>query len=113
LESKDIGALAFGVLWLDRWFWGHGESLSRLTSSTFVCLALLTFIRWFNEATGPIEDMTLGQLAIAASDTWWLYLDFPSAPSNTNAAWSSAVLLLRYLTIGLFISVLFRKLSKR
>lgn len=101
-------------LWLDQSVWGHGESIIRLITSTFACLCLLTLFRWFTYPIKSVEAMNLGQLLDAMLDTWCLYLDLPfGLAGDKQYVWSSVVVLLRYLTLGLFIAVLFRKLSKR
>jgi hypothetical protein len=99
-------------LWMDQVVWGHGESTTRLLFSTFCALLFLSVIRWLLDSPGATAEMTLGGLTDALENTWKLYLDFPSAEGR-GLVWSSLVLMLRYLSLGLFISVLFRKLSKR
>jgi hypothetical protein len=100
---------------VDRFVWGHGESIARLLVATLVAIAILSFVRWVTTAPGQIGELSLGELWKAIRFTWAVYLDLP-IPGDAlegQRLWGSAVLLTRYLSIGLFISVVFRKHSKR
>lgn len=103
------------VLATDRFVWGHGESITRLVLSTIIAIMILSFLRWIVLAPGRLEELRIRELWDAVSFTWALYLDFPLNANDLvgHHLWGSAVLLLRYLSVGLFISVVFRKLSKR
>lgn len=103
------------VLVADRFIWGHGESIGRLIISTIAAILLLAMIRWMGRAPGEVQDLRVGDLWAAVRFTWEVYLDLPIAVGalDGHLVWGSTVVLVRYLTIGLFISVVFRKLSKR
>lgn len=103
------------VLAVDKFAWGHGESIFQLAITTTVVLVFLGLIRWLLLAVGGVADLRLGELGQSIRFTWQVFLDLPLEPTALDGQqiWGSAVLLMRYLSIGLFISVLFRKLSKR
>jgi hypothetical protein len=103
------------VLGTDRWVWGHGESIRHLVIATLTVLLLLAVARWIVTSAGPLEDLRVGDFLDALKLTWALYLDLPVSERSLlgHGLWGSLVLLTRYLSIGLFISVVFRKLSKR
>lgn len=106
------------ALTLDSWLWGHGFSFLRLTTWTIAILLMLIVILFFNSYCCP-ETMTLaqtvGNLKISAIQTLSLYIDLPDISADlVKQHWwfSTIVVMLRYISLGLFITCFYRRLAR-
>lgn len=103
-------------LWVERYIWGHGESLTRLFLATTVAIAALSVLQWIPSVT--VYD-TVGEAARAYMDGLTyilkLFIDLPVPPEDVDASpvISACVVVLRYVVIGLAIPTLYKKIAKR
>jgi hypothetical protein len=103
----------------ERYVWGHGESLLRLGVATLVALVLLGLLH----AIGRVGD--LGSASISSMLTLWLdsflfiaavFVDLPSVNGREVAGspvTSTLAVVLRYVSIGLAVPVLYKYIAKR
>lgn len=106
-------------LMTERYVWGHGESLVRLGIATFLALVLLGLLN----AIGRIGD--LGSTSMASMMQLWLdsflfiselFVDLPSinGPEVARSPITSTLaVVLRYVSIGLAVPVLYKYIAKR
>lgn len=106
-------------LLFERYLWGHGESLSRLGIATFLSLVFVALLN----AIGQVDD--LGAESLHSFLTLWfksltfivsLYIDLPSVnPKDVESSLitSSLAVILRYISIGLAVPVLYKYIAKR
>lgn len=104
-------------LWLDWKVWGHGEYPIQLVK--FVSLILLAFTIMVFSATDSVTPIrTVSSLWTSLYDsfvfTFCTFIDLPvDNHRNINIYLMALIVIARYLTLGLFISMLFRRLSRR
>lgn len=108
---------AFGLA-CDAWLWGHGYSFLRLISWTIAFLTALTILLFFTAYCCSAEmtlSLVLHDFRESLLQTISLYINL----SNVNAAWiqdhwwfSITVSLLRYISLGLFITCFYRRLAR-
>lgn len=103
----------------ERYAWGHGESLLRLSSAAVIALMLLSGVHCISNID------TLGQRSISSfADSFiqsmyfifQLFVDLPSVNVQSVTASpivSALAVILRYVAIGLAIPVLYKYISKR
>ena len=93
--------------------WGHGEKAGRLVTSCFVLLCVLAFINFWN---------VMPRVGWKESGAGWkvleyvvqLFLDMsPDLKFQGFAVIDYAAVLMRYIYIGLFISILYKSISHR
>ena len=111
--------LTYWRLLAERYIWGHGESLTRLSIATFGGLALLGLMN----AIGRMDN--LSSIPIALFPKYWfesflfvgsVYIDLPSVNAHVVAdspITSTLAVILRYASIGLAVPVLYKYISKR
>lgn len=103
----------------ERYIWGHGESLLRLFIATLAALMLLGLLNAF----GRIDD--LGAIPLASIAELWLerfifvaklFIDLPGVEEKDVASGpitSALAVILRYVSIGLAVPVLYKYIAKR
>jgi len=103
---------------IERHVWGHGESLWRLFLATGVLVLLLSFFR----TVGLIQstDATISTAAAKFFESLAflcaLYVDLPTVlPADVHASpiTSTLAVVLRYVSIGLAVPVLYKYIAKR
>lgn len=106
------------ILACDAWFWGHGFSFLRLTTSTVATLLIL-ISALFLDSYCCSDTKTLAQiwndLRMSASQTLSLYIDLPDVNTDlVKQHWwfSTIVVMLRYVSLGLFITCFYRRLAR-
>lgn len=117
--ERFFGRLRHWRLLIERYLWGHGESLMRLGLATLFCLVVVAS---FN-AIGRVDD--LGAASLHSVATLWLksfafivalFIDLPSVNSQdveSSLITSSLAVMLRYISIGLAVPVLYKYIAKR
>lgn len=104
-------------LWLDWNVWGHGEYPIQLVKFVaFILLAFTAVVFFSTESITP--PSTINSLLASLYDsflfTFCAFIDLPiDNPHKTNIYTLALIVISRYLTLGLFISMLFRRLSRR
>ncbi|ANM14025.1 MULTISPECIES: pentapeptide repeat-containing protein [unclassified Rhizobium] len=100
-------------LWLGGLIWGHGERPWRLASSCFVILCFLALVNFWSllpRVTWSETDKGLASLDYV----FRLFLDLNPNPTFAGfTAVDFAIVAMRYIYIGLFISVLYKSISHR
>lgn len=105
------------TLWLGWITWGYGEYpliLLRFAVLSLIALGIIVTL----QTSAFFQGMMLPQIGIAAwegsKSTIFIFLGVPSA-ELLSVHWilSIIIVLLRYVLLGLFISVIFRRFSKR
>lgn len=114
-----LARLRYWRLLMERYVWGHGESLTRLGTATLVALVILGLMN----AVGRVGD--LNSVSIGSMLKLWLdgflsmaalFVDLPSVKSQEVAAspiTSTLAVMLRYASIGLAVPVLYKYIAKR
>lgn len=104
---------------VERYIWGHGESLTRLFIATITALLILSAAQFIGSA-GEFGSQSLSALAAlflkSLSFVLKLFIDLPSIEANDVASSpfiSTATLIIRYIAIGLAIPVLYKQIAKR
>lgn len=117
--ERVLARLRHWRLLIERYVWGHGESLTRLGVATLTMLVLLGLLN----AVGRVGD--LGSASIGSMLKLWLdsflfnvalFVDLPSVNSQEVAAspvTSALAVMLRYVSIGLAVPVLYKYIAKR
>jgi len=106
-------------LFIERYVWGHGESLARLFIATITGLLVLAIVHWAVEVAGnetPSWSTFTSQAWASLGFVFQLFIDLPSVSGTDVAAHkviSAIAVLLRYVAIGLAIPVLYKHISKR
>lgn len=103
----------------ERYVWGHGESLVRLSLSTVFFLMVLGFFHAIGQVT-DLEVESIGGMCRQYFKSVYflatLYVDLPSvSASEVSASPFTSVLAvaLRYVSIGLAIPVLYKSIARR
>lgn len=103
-------------LWIERYIWGHGESLTRLFLAAFFSLGILSFLQWAPrvrayDTVAQAGGAYMDGLAYIVS----LFIDLPVSSQNVaeSPIVSTCVVALRYIVIGLAIPTLYKKIAKR
>lgn len=119
LRNRLTARMHHARLMVERYMWGHGESLSRLALST----ALLLVVLGFFHTAGKISDfdvVSIGDLMRQYFKSLYflasLYVDLPSVSAGEVKAspfTSVLTVTLRYLSIGLAIPVLYKYIARR
>lgn len=106
-------------LFVERYVWGHGESLTRLFIAAIVALVVSAVFHCIGNL-GELDSQTLsglvGSFSKSLSFVFRLFIDLPSVVESdvTDSPYISAiVVVIRYLTIGLAIPVLYKQIAKR
>lgn len=106
------------ALTCDSWLWGHGFSFFRLTAWTIALLLMLIVFLFFNSQCCS-DAMTLGQilngLKISAHQTLSLYIDLPDIGDDlVRQHWwfATTIVMLRYISLGLFITCFYRRVAR-
>jgi hypothetical protein len=104
----------------ERVVWGHGESLLRLVIATLLALAALGTVGALTQIGSMQTAITPDALFQQWLNSLWfsgaLFIDLPSVSSSSVTAHpvvSVLIVLLRYLSIGLAIPVLYKYIAKR
>lgn len=103
--------------WLNGLIWGHGEYLSRLIISIFSCLifyAVLVFVsnRYLREQPGTSVFTDILQ-AITFTVSTFLGASTEGLDVKTYSPVVWLILFTRYIGIGLFATMLFRRITRR
>ncbi len=117
--ERVLARLRHWRLLAERYIWGHGESLMRLSIATLFALVLLGLLN----AIGRVGD--LASVSIGSMVKLWLdglifvaglFADLPNVnvvEVSESPITSTLAVALRYLSIGLAIPVLYKYISKR
>lgn len=101
-------------LWLDWHLWGHGEYPGKLIRTIVLILIISTFYRLFNDNTLS-ENTTL--LTVYSLTIQYLienmYVFVGVLPDKYPGGLGALLALARYISLGLFISVLYKRLARR
>lgn len=104
---------------VERYVWGHGESLTRLLIATIMALLILSTFHFIGSASefGSQSLSTLAGIFMRSlSFVLKLFIDLPSIQASDVASSpfiSTATLIIRYVAIGLAIPVLYKQIAKR
>ncbi len=103
----------------ERYIWGHGESLFRLALSTVFFLIVIGFFHAAGQ-TADLETVSVGDLFHQYFKSLYfllsLYVDLPSVSASEVSASpviSALAVILRYVSIGLAIPVLYKYIARR
>ena len=103
----------------EKFAWGHGESLLRLTLATAVALLILSVFQCLY-GIEALDQQTLSSITRHFLQSLYfvfkLFIDLPSVNATDVAASpgvSTLAVMLRYVAIGLAIPVLYKHISKR
>lgn len=105
-------------LFLDWFVWGHGEYPLQLLKSIAIALVVSAVVTVLSDRSAW-ASATVAQLSDFAWDAFLaVLLLFLGVPQTSSApqipAWLTVVVvLMRYIAFGLFVSMLFRRLSRR
>ncbi len=106
-------------LLIERYVWGHGESLVRLGVATAVALVLLGLLNAI-ERVGDLGSVSISSFLMLWLDSLAfisaLFVDLPSVNGHEvvrSPITSTLAVVLRYLTIGLAVPVLYKYIAKR
>lgn len=104
---------------VERYVWGHGESLLRLSIAAIVALLLLSILHC-TDSPNSLSNVSLGALAASfwrsVVFVFQLFIDLPSVDSQfvrQSPIVSAATVMLRYVVIGLAVPVLYKHIAKR
>lgn len=104
---------------VERYVWGHGESLTRLFIAAITALLILTVAHCIGN-TGELGSQPLSTLAAifiqSLSFVLKLFIDLPSVQASevvSSPFVSTATVMTRYVAIGLAIPVLYKQIAKR
>lgn len=104
---------------VERYVWGHGESLTRLFIATIVALLSLSVVHSVG-SVGELGSQPLSMLASiflkSLSFVLKLFIDLPSVNASevvSSPIISTATVMTRYIAIGLAIPVLYKQIAKR
>lgn len=106
-------------LFVERYVWGHGESLVRLfiaATSALIISSLFHCIGNLSGLTSQTLSGLMGSFSSSLSFVFQLFIDLPSIVDSDVASSpyiSTIVVMIRYLTIGLAIPVLYKQIAKR
>lgn len=103
-------------LWVERYIWGHGESLTRLFLAAFFALTALSLLHWLPSVQAYDTVAEAGQAYLHGVEyIGMLFIDLPVDLRNVNDSpiVSTCVVALRYIVIGLAIPTLYKKIAKR
>jgi hypothetical protein len=103
----------------ERYIWGHGESLFRLALSTVFFLFVFSFFHAAGQAP-DLKTVSFGALFHQYFESLYflssLYIDLPSVSASEVSASpviSVLAVILRYVSIGLAIPVLYKYIARR
>jgi hypothetical protein len=103
----------------ERWVWGHGESLLRLAVATVVLLIIIATIATIARLPN-LDNVTIGAVLRQWSDTLTLmsalFIDLPTVSATDVASSPVAAtfaVLLRYISIGLAVPILYKYIARR
>jgi hypothetical protein len=106
-------------LLIERYVWGHGESLWRLALSTFTFLVALSIFRTIGKLPSG-DSMSVGSIINEWIESFWhvtyLFIDLPNVNQSEVAAsliTSTLAVALRYISIGLAVPILYKYIAKR
>lgn len=104
---------------IEKYVWGHGESLTRLFIATIVALLLLSVVHGIG-SVGELGSQSLSMLTAiflqSLSFVLKLFIDLPSVNTSevvSSPIVSTATVMTRYIAIGLAIPVLYKQIAKR
>jgi hypothetical protein len=116
LHDQTIAWLHCRRLWIEKYIWGHGESLTRLFLATLVVLFALTIVQWLPQLRAyETVGQAIGSYTKGAKYIVMLFIDLPvqTADVEYSPVLSTVVVIVRYVVIGLAIPTLYKKISKR
>ena len=105
------------LLWLDWNLWGHGEYPEKLIYSTLIILSVVALFISF-KVTHVNEELAIGEFLLSIKNsikyTFDAFLGIDSSNLyRISKFWTYFTVIFRITVFGMFISVLFRYLSKR
>lgn len=116
LRDQTVAWLHCRRLWIERYVWGHGESITRLILAALLVLFVLSVIYWIPNAQG-YETLANASRAYLRGLKYlvMLFIDFPVSAEDVaqSPIISTCVVLLRYIVLGLAIPTLYKKIAKR
>lgn len=120
-NSKDLFLARYHSvrLFVERYVWGHGESLLRLFIATIFALLILSSAHLIGNISefGTQTISTVWNMFIQSlSFVFKLFIDLPSIQASDvafNPIVSTFTVMTRYVAIGLAIPVLYKQIAKR
>jgi hypothetical protein len=115
-RDQSIAWLQCRRLWIEKYIWGHGESLTRLFLATFSALLLLSLFNWLPHVkTYNTVSESVNSFLGSAKFISMLFIDLPVQNSDVEKSpiVSILVVIVRYVAIGLAIPTLYKKIAKR
>lgn len=103
-------------LWVERYIWGHGESLTRLFIAAFWTLFILSLLQWVPQVQAYDTVAKAGRAYLhGVNYIGMLFIDLPVESGDVKGSplVSMCVVILRYIVIGLAIPTLYKKIAKR
>lgn len=117
--DRVLAGLRHWRLLIERYVWGHGESLVRLSIATLVALVVLGLLNAIGRA-GDVGSISIGSMLKLWVDSFVfiaaLFVDLPSVNGQDVAGspiTSTLAVVLRYVSIGLAVPVLYKYIAKR
>jgi hypothetical protein len=112
-SQRFVAGAQFAFLKIDQWIWGHGERPWQLLVSAGLLLLVLTGLNFWAVVpkTGWAQTQSGGQIFIYSLRT---FLDMAVDPRFQGFQLVDyALVIMRYVYIGLFVSVLYKVISHR
>lgn len=106
-------AIALARLKVMGWIWGHGERPARIIGSAVVLLGVLTIVNLWAVVPNIGWDASDAGLQVFRYNLDLLLDASPESKFRGFAVVDYALIAMRYVYIGLFISVLFKSISHR
>jgi hypothetical protein len=105
------------VTWLDWFLWGHGEHPWKLVRTLILLLFVFSLIALVNGGAlgGSTSISEAGRAwTTAAKTTVAVFVGVPLSPTPQVALWIfCALVVLRLVSVSLFVAILFRRVSRR
>lgn len=116
LRDQTLAWLHCRRLWIERYVWGHGESLTRLFLAACLALFILSVFYWIPNVQG-YDTLAKASSAYlhALKYIGVLFIDLPVQAEDVERSpvISTCVLIVRYIVLGLAIPTLYKKIAKR
>jgi len=101
-------------LWIDWHLWGHGEYPGKLLSTIVGILVLLTFFRTLTDHSFNGDSTFYDALSLFLDYLLQnIYVFVGVIPDKFPQGLAALLALTRYISLGLFISVLYKRLARR
>ena len=95
---------------VDNWIWGHGEAPWKIVLNLFLLLLIISMLLSFNENSN--FNLFLDQIATHYKSAVKIFLGISQHTTTNNSA-IAIIVLARYLSLGMYIRIMFNKYSWR